>query len=301
MTEKESQMTLLGHINELRKRLLVCVIALALTTLASFAFSQKIAEYLAEPIGGLQSMASIDVTENMGAFMKISLLSGVILAIPVILNQVLAFIMPGLKQSERKWIWMAIPLATIFFVAGIAFAYFVMLPAALPFLINFMGIETSPRPKTYFSFVTNLMFWVGLIFELPLLMYILARLRIVTAKMLVKQWRVALIASAIVAALITPTADPVNMGLMMLPLFVLYLVSILFAVFAGYKSKEKENLKSRKWLKRSILILLTIVVVTILLLSFLKPDESLAFLFIIRDTILASWHFVIDLFTSLGK
>ncbi len=301
MTEKESQMTLLGHINELRKRLLVCVIALALTTLASFAFSQKIAEYLAEPIGGLQSMASIDVTENMGAFMKISLLSGVILAIPVILNQVLAFIMPGLKQSERKWIWMAIPLATIFFVAGIAFAYFVMLPAALPFLINFMGIETSPRPKTYFSFVTNLMFWVGLIFELPLLMYILARLRIVTAKMLVKQWRVALIASAIVAALITPTADPVNMGLMMLPLFVLYLVSILFAVFAGYKSKEKENLKSRKWLKRSILILFTIVVVTILLLSFLKPDESLAFLFIIRDTILASWHFVIDLFTSLGK
>ena len=301
MTEKESQMTLLGHINELRKRLLVCVIALALSTLASFAFSQKIAEYLAEPIGGLQSMASIDVTENMGAFMKISLLSGVILAIPVILNQVLAFIMPGLKQSERKWIWMAIPLATIFFVAGIAFAYFVMLPAALPFLINFMGIETSPRPKTYFSFVTNLMFWVGLIFELPLLMYILARLRIVTAKMLVKQWRVALIASAIVAALITPTADPVNMGLMMLPLFVLYLVSILFAVFAGYKSKEKENLKSRKWLKRSILILLTIVVVTILLLSFLKPDESLAFLFIIRDTILASWHFVIDLFTSLGK
>ena len=301
MTEKESQMTLLGHINELRKRLLVCVIALALSTLASFAFSQKIAEYLAEPIGGLQSMASIDVTENMGAFMKISLLSGVILAIPVILNQVLAFIMPGLKQSERKWIWMAIPLATIFFVAGIAFAYFVMLPAALPFLINFMGIETSPRPKTYFSFVTNLMFWVGLIFELPLLMYILARLRIVTAKMLVKQWRVALIASAIVAALITPTADPVNMGLMMLPLFVLYLVSILFAVIAGHKSKEKENLKSRKWLKRSILILLTIVVVTILLLSFLKPDESLAFLFIIRDTILASWHFVIDLFTSLGK
>ena len=88
MTEKESQMTLLGHINELRKRLLVCVIALALSTLASFAFSQKIAEYLAEPIGGLQSMASIDVTENMGAFMKISLLSGVILAIPVILNQV---------------------------------------------------------------------------------------------------------------------------------------------------------------------------------------------------------------------
>jgi len=119
--------------------------------------------------------------------------------------------------------------------------------------------------------------------------------------MLVRQWRIALIGSAIVAALITPTADPVNMGLMMLPLFVLYLVSILFAVLASHKSKEKENLKSRKWIRRAILILLMISVVTILLLSFLKPDESLAFLFIIRETILVCWHFVLNLFTSPGK
>jgi sec-independent protein translocase protein TatC len=188
MAEEPSQMSLLGHINELRKRLLICVIALALTTIASFAFSQKIAAFLAEPIGGLQAMSSIDITENMSAFMKISLLSGVILSLPVIFYQILAFIMPGLKTNERTWIWMAIPLATIFFVAGVAFAYFVMLPVALPFLINVMGISTSPRPKTYFGFVSSLMFWVGVIFEMPLLMFILARMKIVSAKMLVKQW-----------------------------------------------------------------------------------------------------------------
>ncbi len=301
MAEEQSQMSLLGHINELRKRLLVCVIALALTTIASFAFSQKIASYLAEPIGGLQAMSSIDVTENMSAFMKISLLSGVIMALPVIFYQILAFIMPGLNPNERTWIWMAMPSAILFFVAGVAFAYFVMLPAALPFLINFMGISTSPRPKTYFSFVTNLMFWVGVIFEMPLLMYILARLKIVSAKSLVKQWRIALVVSAIVAALITPTADPVNMGLMMLPLFVLYLISILFAVIARRERNEKVK---KKWSKRKRITLLSILLLVlsgIAILYFRFPQESVDFLLIIRNTVVSWWNAVPGFLSSLGK
>lgn len=301
MAEEQSQMSLLGHINELRKRLLVCVIALALTTIASFAFSQNIASYLAEPIGGLQAMSSIDVTENMSAFMKISLLSGVIMALPVIFYQILAFIMPGLNPNERTWIWMAMPSAILFFVAGVAFAYFVMLPAALPFLINFMGISTSPRPKTYFSFVTNLMFWVGVIFEMPLLMYILARLKIVSAKSLVKQWRIALVVSAIVAALITPTSDPVNMGLMMLPLFVLYLISILFAVIARRERNEKVK---KKWSKRKRITLLSILLLVlsgIAILYFRFPQESVDFLLIIRNTVVSWWNAVPGFLSSLGK
>lgn len=301
MTEEPPQMTLLGHIKELRKRLLICVIALALTTIASFAFSQKIASFLAEPIGGLQAMSSIDVTENMSAFMKISLLSGVIMALPVVLYQILAFVMPGLNTNERTWIWMAIPSATIFFVAGVAFAYFVMLPTALPFLINFMGISTSPRPKTYFSFVTNLMFWVGVIFEMPLLMYILARLKIVSANSLVKQWRIALVVSAVVAALITPTADPVNMGLMMLPLFVLYLISILFAVIARRERKAKVK---KKWSKRkriTLLIILCVFLGGIAYLYFRFPQESVDFLFIIRNTVVSWWNAVAGYLSSLGK
>ena len=240
MTQDKNDMTVLGHFNELRKRLLVMIVALAVTVVASFAFSQKIAEYLAAPIGGLAAMSSIEVTENVTAFMKISLLSGVVLALPVLLYEILAFILPGLKSGERKWIWMVIPLATIFFVGGVAFAYYIMLPTALPFLLDFMGITTSPRPSNYFSFVLNLMFWVGVCFEMPLVVFVLARLGIVNVRSLLKQWRIAIIASAILAAFITPTPDPVNMGLMMIPLLSLYLVSILFAVFARRKP-EKEK------------------------------------------------------------
>lgn len=301
MAEEPSQMTLLGHIKELRKRLLICVIALALTTMASFAFSQNIASFLAEPIGGLQAMSSIDITENMSAFMRISLLSGVILALPVIFYQILAFVIPGLKTNERTWIWMAIPSATLFFVAGVAFAYFVMLPVALPFLINFMGIATSPRPKTYFSFVSNLMFWVGVIFEMPLLMYILARLKIVTAKSLVKQWRIALVVSAVVAALITPTSDPVNMGLMMLPLFVLYLISILFAILAR---REKIERVKKKWSKRKRIIVLTALLLTLSGIAFAYfrfPQEFVDFLFIIMNTVVSWWNAASGFLSSLGK
>lgn len=236
--EESIGMNILGHVTELRKRLLIGLIALAATTLVGFAFSQRLAEILAGPIGGLSAMASIDVTENVTAFMKISLLAGVVLALPIIVYQVFAFIMPGLNPGERKWVWIMIPLATLFFAVGVYFAYKFLLPTALPFLLNFMGIATAPRPSTYFGFVLNLLFWVGLAFELPLIVFLLARIGLVTAKQLAKQWRIAIVLIAILAALITPTPDPVNMTIMMVPLFLLYLISILFAVFAG-KRREK--------------------------------------------------------------
>jgi sec-independent protein translocase protein TatC len=110
-----------------------------------------------------------------------------------------------------------------------------MLPAALPFLISFIGVKTTPRLSNYFEFVTNLMFWIGLSFELPLVTFLLAKLGIVTPRLLAKQWRIAIVMIAIIAAFATPTPDPVNMSLLMLPLFVLYLLSIAFAAFARKK------------------------------------------------------------------
>jgi len=238
MEQETTGMSVLEHVNELRKRLLIIVITLVVTTIIGFTFSQQLAEILAGPIGGLSTMESIDVTENVTAFMKISLLAGVVLALPVVVYQIFAFILPGLNQNERKWVWFMIPLATLFFAGGVLFAYFFMLPTALPFLLNFMGITTAPRPSTYFGFVLNLLFWVGLAFELPLIVFLLARIGLITAKQLAKQWRIAIIVIAILSALITPTPDPVNMGLMMLPLFILYLISILFAVIAR-RSRNK--------------------------------------------------------------
>ncbi len=225
-------MSIWGHVAELRNRLFFALISLVITTLISFAFADKLVNLLASPVGGTEALISIEVTENVSTFMRVSLLSGFILALPFILYQLLAFILPGLMPKERRWVYVSIPLATLFFISGVAFAFKVMLPTALPFLISFMGIKTTPRLISYFNFVTNLLFWIGVSFETPLLVFLLAKLRFVSARQLAKGWRIAIVVIALLAAVVTPTPDPVNMGLLMLPLFLLYLLSILFAWLA---------------------------------------------------------------------
>lgn len=219
------------HIGELRGRLLKAVLALVVGSLASFMVSQYLIEYLARPIGGLQNLTAIEVTENVVAFFRVSLLAGFILAFPVIFYQIIAFILPGLYPDERRMLYMFIPAATILFVGGVAFAYYVMLPNALPFLVGFLGVQAKPRIENYISFVTNILFWIGVCFETPLVVFALARFKIVNARMLATQWRFAIVIIAIIAAVVTPTPDPINMGLLMLPLFGIYLLSILMASF----------------------------------------------------------------------
>jgi sec-independent protein translocase protein TatC len=235
LSEEEHEglsMDIWGHIGELRTRLLKALIALILTTMVSFAITQYFIRLLAVPVGGLGNLQSIDVTENIGVFMRVALLSGFILAMPVIVYQLIAFVMPGLENNEKRWLLLAIPAATFLFLCGVAFAYFIMLPSAIPFLTTFLGVKTTPRLSNYIGFVTNLLFWIGVSFEMPLLVFVLAKLRFVSAGMLARQWRVAIIVIAVIAAFVTPTVDPVNMGLMMLPLMVLYVLSIIMAKIA---------------------------------------------------------------------
>jgi len=225
-------MSIWAHINELRKRLFVAVAALAVTTLISFAIVPKLLDIITMPVGGIENLQSIEMTENIGVFMRLSLLAGFIFAFPIILGELLAFIAPGLNKNEKRWIFMTIPIATVLFLSGVAFAYFVMLPVAIPYLINFLGVPTTPRLISYTKFTTSLIFWLGIGFELPILVFALAKFKLVTPQTLLKQWRVAIVIIAIVSAAITPTVDPVNMAILMAPLFVLYLLSVLFAFFA---------------------------------------------------------------------
>jgi sec-independent protein translocase protein TatC len=111
-------------------------------------------------------------------------------------------------------------------VAGVAFAFFVMLPNAVPFLTSFLGIPTKPRPETYFGFITKLMFWIGVSFQTPLILAFLARLGIISPQLLTKYRRHAIVFEAVLAAVITPTVDPVNMMLVMAPLVILYELGI---------------------------------------------------------------------------
>ena len=225
-------MTITEHIEELRKRLLISLVFLAITTAISFSFAQYVIEYLSQPIGGLENLQSIEITENVGVFMRVSLLSGFILALPVILYEMLAFIMPGLEPGEKRWVYWTIPFITIMFIVGAAFAFLVMLPAAIPFLTSFLGVQTVPRLSNYVNFVTNLIFWIGISFQAPIVVFILARLKLVNASGLIKQWRLAVVIIAILAAMVTPTVDPVNMALLMAPLILLYFISVLLAALA---------------------------------------------------------------------
>lgn len=231
--QMESSAPLLEHLNELRVRVFKAFFALIVTTGISFAFSQPLIQYLATPVGGIDKLVSIELTENIAIFMKVSLLGGFVLGMPIIAYQIMAFILPGLKSNERKWLLIMVPFATLLFVAGVLFTWFVMLPSAIPFLENFMGITTQVRPENYFDFITRLMFWIGVCFELPLIIMFLARLKFITAKQLLGGWRYAVVAIAIIAAAVTPTVDPVNMGLVMAPLMGLYAISILLAAIVA--------------------------------------------------------------------
>jgi sec-independent protein translocase protein TatC len=229
----ESPSILVEHLEALRAHLFRSVAVLALTTALSFVFASRIIAWLTAPIGGIQELQAIEVTESIGAYMRVSLLSGFALAFPYICFEFFAFINPGLRRRERVLILTAIPAAFILFLTGMAFAYFVMLPAALPFLLNFMGISTRVRPMNYVRFVTGLMFWIGVAFQFPLIIYALAAIGIVNARSLMNGWRFAVVGIAILAAAVTPTVDPVNMALVMAPMIILYFLSIALAAVAG--------------------------------------------------------------------
>lgn len=229
----EQEMSVWDHIGELRSRLLKGMGALVIATLVSFfGLADYSLNFLAGPVGGLENLVSIDVTESVGVYMRVALLSGFIISLPIIVYQILAFVVPGLYDNEKRWLFLAIPIATGLFIAGVAFSYFVMLPAALPFLLGFLDVQAMVSISRYVTFVTNMMFWIGVSFETPLVVFILAKLHVVTPGMLLKQWRFAVVIIALISAMITPTVDPVNMGLLMIPLFSIYLLSILFATLA---------------------------------------------------------------------
>ncbi len=237
LDEKQS---LLEHLEALRKTLLLSLIGLVVGVIATIFFARPIITFLAQPIGGLENLHAIEVTESVSVYMRVALLGGLIIALPWVFYQLFQFIGKGLKENERKGILIAVPFATLMFLGGVTFAFYIMLPASLEFLMGILGIQTLIRIKSYFSFVSNLLFWIGVSFELPLIAFVLARFGILKAKVMLKSWRIAIVVIAVLAAIITPTGDPVNMAIFMIPLFVLYLLSIGLAALA-----EKQRAKTK--------------------------------------------------------
>ncbi len=232
---------LFGQLEDVRKHLLRSVLALVLMVGVSFWFTQDLIKYLAMPAGGLQSLQAIDVTESISVYMKVALLSGIALATPYLFFELWLFFAPGIMPRSKQIGLLSIPLALVFFIGGMAFAYFFMLPTALPFLLEFLGISTRLRPASYFDFITGMLFWIGVAFEFPLVIFGISAMGFIQPKTLLKQWRLAVVLISVLAAVITPTVDPVNMAMVMAPMTALYFVSIFFSWIAQITSQKSDQ------------------------------------------------------------
>lgn len=229
----ERRMTIFEHLEELRGRLIKSVIALLVTTLFSLIFTSRFLKILTAPMGNLQPVF-LRPTEMIITYFKIALISGVALAMPVIIYQFVLFILPALKPNERKYLYIIVPGTTISFAVGLAFAYFALLPFAIRYLLTFGGdiARAQWTIGEYIGFVTTILLWIGLAFETPLVIFFLAKIGIITPAMLSHYRRYAILAIAVIAAVITPTPDPFNMMIVMVPLFLLYEAGVLLAKLA---------------------------------------------------------------------
>jgi sec-independent protein translocase protein TatC len=233
-TSMQTPSALLEHVEALRKHLLRMLLGLVIAIAISFTFTMQMVDFLSKPVGGISALKAIDITESISVFMRVALFAGIALASPYIVFELWLFVAPGLKPGARKLGLIGIPLSTLLLITGMLFAYYFMLPSALPFLLNFMGIETIPRPSSYINFVSGLLFWIGVAFEFPLVIFVLSLMGIAKPKFMAQQWRIAVIVIAILSALITPTVDPVNMALVMGPMIVLYFLSIGLSYLASF-------------------------------------------------------------------
>ena len=220
------------HLGELRIRLIRILAVLIAASAGCFAFTDRLLRILLAPYGS--PLMVLGPTEGISAYLRIALTAGASVTLPYALWELWGFVRPGLHQSERRYVRVILPCSLALFLAGAAFAWFLLIPAAVRFLSSFAPavFRVQWTSERYVPFVTSLLFWIGICFQLPLAAFFLAKLRIVSARLLLKAWRYAMVAVAVAAALITPTVDPFNMMLVAVPLAGLYFVSVLVAALA---------------------------------------------------------------------
>ena len=237
---RSREQTLLQHLGELRRRVFICVVAVLVGSAVSFAFFEQIIDILVEPAKDLNlgtggELIYTEVTELLTTAIKVSFVSGLILASPILVYQGVMFEAPGRTRREKRYLFGFMPAVVLAFGGGVAFAYYILTPPALHFLLTFGGDVATPliRISNIINLMIRLLFWMGLAFETPLVMYLLASLGIVSARGLSRFRRYWVVVAFILAAIITPTVDPVNQALVAGPLLVLYEVGILLARIAG--------------------------------------------------------------------
>jgi sec-independent protein translocase protein TatC len=241
------RMSFLDHLDELRRRLVAAALSLAFGTLVAFFFINRIFDFIMRPLyDKLPAGSKLIYTEPTEAFMlrvKIALLAGVVIAAPLIVAQIWLFIAPGLYSHEKRFALPFILMASIFFVAGAAFNHYVLFPLAWVFLAGFTTdyMMFMPRIAPVFSLYAMLMLAMGLIFEMPAVILVLARMGLVTAGFLWRHIKYAILITFVASAVITPTGDMVTQSLMAGPMVGLYIVSIGLAWIVGKHRRRAED------------------------------------------------------------
>jgi sec-independent protein translocase protein TatC len=236
----DREMTMLEHLNELRHRLTVSVIAVVVGLLVSIvplpgldSLTHYTIKLLSDKAPGGKLLA-LGPGEAFFTYLEVSLIIGVAVAMPVIVFQLLSFVTPALYQNEKKYLFIAVPGVTFSFAVGVVFCYLLMLPFAIAFLGNFQTdiFTQSWAAERYLDFVVTFMFWVGITFELPIVMYFLTKLGVVTPQRLAGFRKYAFVMAFVIGAIITPTPDPINQTIVSLPIYFLFELGIILARFA---------------------------------------------------------------------
>lgn len=228
----DRKLNLIGHLLELRRRLMWSAIAVVITSGCSFIFAERIMKVLLRPAGDMKPIYT-EMQEMFSVYVKVSLGSGVILAMPFVVYHLVMFIAPALTVKEKRFLYSILPGVMASFAIGVAFGYYILLPPAIQFLLTFGGDIATPYIKigNYVSVVTTLLLWIGVCFELPVVLWFLARLRIITPGQLSKFRPFAFIGAFVLGAAVTPTSDPLNQMLVAAPLIILYEIGVLLAKF----------------------------------------------------------------------
>ncbi len=227
---EDGKQSLLTHLLELRQRLIKCVIAVAVGSVIAFIFYEWIFYILKLPADEL-NLVFIEMTEMLGTIMRVCLIAGIIIAMPYLVFQGIMFVSPALTPREKKYVYIIMPWIALMFLGGVAFGYFVLIPPATRFLLSFGANIASPeiRVGNYIAVISRLLLAIGIVFEMPVITTFLARLGVLKPHWLSDHRRTAIIAAFILAAIITPTFDPINQCLVAIPLIVLYEMSIWLA------------------------------------------------------------------------
>jgi sec-independent protein translocase protein TatC len=246
VADLDVEMSLGEHLSELRRRLLIAALSVLLFTIIGFIFIDPIIEFLRQPAPQDLPLHQFSPTEGLFTFMKVALMVGVAGAMPMLVYQIGAYVMPGLTRRERRYLYMLVPTSTFAFIVGMAFCYFVVLRFALGFLIgaeSFVSeqVESVISVRFYIDFVARMMLALGIVFQTPIFIYFLSSIGLVDTQRL-SRWRpFVIVICAIVAAVITPTPDPFNQALVAIPMYLLYEVGILLSRITGPVMRRRRS------------------------------------------------------------